>query len=148
MHYSAARGATANIGILSNNGANLDARNINGSTPLHIAAANSSVSSVKKLVSKGADISIKDNRGWAASHIAARNGMVEVLPDLKNSLRAHDERGFVPRDFAVFFIQRDLIKAIDEIMKNIPSMNNLKSPAAKPLYSNQNIINGGNFIIR
>lgn len=58
------------IGFLLNNGANINAKNSNGETPLHIAVANGRLEDVTFLVKKGANVNIKSNNGESPLTIA------------------------------------------------------------------------------
>ena len=51
-------------------GANVNAKNNNGYTPLHEAATNPNVNVLKYLVGKGANLDIKNNWGMTPLHFA------------------------------------------------------------------------------
>ena len=54
-------------------GANIEAQDEDGWTPLHVAAAfEQSPAAVKTLLAAAADIEAKDETGWTALHVAAR----------------------------------------------------------------------------
>ena len=65
---------------------NLNARDINGQSPLHVAAAYGRTNIVEFLIEMGENVNIKDKTAKTPLHIAAQNGYkdtVEVL--LKNN---------------------------------------------------------------
>lgn len=64
--------------LLLAKGANPNARNNNGDTPLHLAASANSFTLVKLLVSKGADVNAKGQYGSTALHSAAFYGNKEM----------------------------------------------------------------------
>ena len=65
--------------LVSELGANVNARDIDGWTPLHQAAENGHVEMARLLVSElGADVNARDCSGWTPLHLAAENGHVEM----------------------------------------------------------------------
>jgi ankyrin repeat protein len=70
------------IGLLIRNGADCEAKNKDGETPLHVAIACDKLANVKALVVNGAKVEEKDGRDRTCLTIAARHGeskMVEYL---------------------------------------------------------------------
>lgn len=64
---------------LINNGADPNARDEDGLTPLHHAAWKGHVSAVEKLALNGADLNAQDkHKGWTAYHWAAEKGHEDV----------------------------------------------------------------------
>jgi hypothetical protein len=63
-------------------GADLNARDSRGYTPLHAAVGEGDLEIVKLLVSVGADVNVRDNAGWTPLHLAASNvnvGVAQIL---------------------------------------------------------------------
>lgn len=63
-------------------GANVNAREKSGATPLHLASANGHKAIVRILITEGANVNARDIYGNTSLHLAAANsheGMVEVL---------------------------------------------------------------------
>lgn len=59
-------------------GADIEAKTDNGSTPLHWAAASGHTDVANLLLEKGADIEAKDRGGWTPLHWAAANGQTDI----------------------------------------------------------------------
>jgi len=60
-------------------GADVNARNNNGATPLHDAAMFGHLDAARALVEHGADVSIRDNDDSTPLHWAASNGYLEIV---------------------------------------------------------------------
>ena len=77
--------------VLVENGANVNARNSQGSTPLHPACSRGNKKVVKYLLSKGADANAKDENGTTPLYLAAgfggRNGLDNS--EIMEALLAH-----------------------------------------------------------
>jgi len=73
------KGDLASVRILLDNGANTEAQDANGLTPLIMAAENNDIAIVKLLLAKGANVSTKDRRGETAMIAAARCGNSEIV---------------------------------------------------------------------
>ena len=58
-------------------GADLDARAVNGMTPLHFAAENGHAEAVTTLLEEGADSNVRDNDGKLPLDYAADNGQLK-----------------------------------------------------------------------
>jgi len=59
-------------------GADTEARNEWGNTPLHTACCYNNNEIVLALIEKGADIEARNNIGWTPLHIACHNGKTEI----------------------------------------------------------------------
>jgi ankyrin repeat protein len=71
-------------------GANIEAKNNNGNTPLHWACSHGHVQVFKELVEHGADIEAQSSEGWTALHIAALMDHLAVVNEL---LSPNDSNG-------------------------------------------------------
>jgi len=106
--------ATAEKGVIAKNcfvvvkylvssGANVNARNKNGSTPLHNAANKGNAGVIKFLVDQKANVNAKDTKGVTPLHLAAGEGnlaLVKFLVGKGADVNAESERG-TPMDLAV-----------------------------------------------
>jgi ankyrin repeat protein len=63
-------------------GADVNAKNNDGETPLIEASYNGHVHVVNELLGDGADIEVKDFNGWAPLHFACSNGQLTVVVEL------------------------------------------------------------------
>jgi ankyrin repeat protein len=68
--------------LLLDKGAQLEARDINGITPLQVAAIQGYVETVRLLCDHGADVEASDNTGWKPLHYAAFWGHISVVKEL------------------------------------------------------------------
>lgn len=77
-------------------GANVNARDEEGRTPLFSAVLGASVGLVGLLLEKGADVNAKDDEGWTALHFAAQEYLpviVSVLAGRGGDVNAQDREG-------------------------------------------------------
>jgi Ankyrin repeats (3 copies) len=86
-------------------GANVNAADAQGMTPLLFAAANGHTRAVKFLLGKGADIKTQDGRGYTALMLVAGSGNVElaqVLLQSGSNLNARNDLGLTAAEIAEF----------------------------------------------
>jgi|WetSurMetagenome_2_1015567.scaffolds.fasta_scaffold89984_1 ankyrin repeat protein len=114
------------VNLLVNNGAIVDATELDGETPLHMAALMGHFSVVHLLVSKGADINAKDTSGFTPlfkavtmRHEKTINALIEEGADVN----AKDNSGFTVLDLAKNY------KVLDE--KDLKILEMLKKYGAK-----------------
>lgn len=99
LHTAAARGEVEIAASLLGAGADINARNVDGQTPLQAAVMAERAEMVRFLAENGADL---DTRGWhglTALHIAASwgiEGMSQLLLDLGANSNARDAQGRTP----------------------------------------------------
>eukprot|EP01094_Clydonella_sp_ATCC50884_P021792 TRINITY_DN4883_c0_g1_i2.p1 TRINITY_DN4883_c0_g1~~TRINITY_DN4883_c0_g1_i2.p1 ORF type:complete len:376 (-),score=121.78 TRINITY_DN4883_c0_g1_i2:2366-3427(-) len=105
------------LALLTEKGADVNARNYQQNTPLHEACLRSSIPSVRFLLSKGADINAANHLGETPLHNAVRSGdssLVSVLmeagaaPDIagKNGTPAHVADRELPPDVCAEVVRR------------------------------------------
>lgn len=78
LHYAACQPNAKMIGLLLENGANVDARSPNYTTPLMMAARYGSVNDVKILLDSGADTTLKNEQGLTAHDFAMMDNRRDV----------------------------------------------------------------------
>lgn len=86
-------------------GADVNARDREGATPLMHAVTHAPVAVVKELLSLGGDVTVRDKAGWTALHFAAqenRPDVAELLLEAGAEVDAADEDGNTPLWRAVF----------------------------------------------
>ncbi len=72
LHLAASSSAVAEVELLLKAGADVNAKNTNGMTPLHGAAQmNPSPAVLEVLLKAGADVNAKNPGGWTPLHAAA-----------------------------------------------------------------------------
>ncbi len=87
LHYAASGPDNGVAGFLVSQGAKIDARSPNGSTPLMMAARYGSTDVVPVLLKAGADPSLTNEQGLTAADFAQRGGRERVAADLAKLVR-------------------------------------------------------------
>ena len=83
LHWAAAKGHTKAVKWLLDNGAIIDAKNGNSSTPLHAAAAAGHTEAVLYLLERGASVTERDDDGKSGEQIAESRGHDELAVQLR-----------------------------------------------------------------
>ena len=79
IYSAASKGNTQEVQKYLNEGADVNARDGNGITPLMYAVRNGDIQMVTLLIDKGADVNAKSIEGWTALMYAAAGGKVEIV---------------------------------------------------------------------
>ena len=85
--YCSKTNRTDSAKILLENGADIDAQDVNGWTSLHKACQIGNVEMVELLISKKANPKKTSNKGWIPLHIAAINNHYEIIELLHSKIK-------------------------------------------------------------
>jgi ankyrin repeat protein len=104
LHFAAQAGDVEAIVRLVAAGADVNARDGHGNTPLKYASAEPVPAAVRKLIELGADVNLGDDRGFTPLHCAAGHGFYPEAVEIAEALLARGadvnarsrEYGFVP----------------------------------------------------
>ena len=111
LHRAAGDGNLVEIRNLIANGANVNARNRNGETPLHSAtASNDNVEVIKFLVANGADVNAQDEWGGMPFFIMRNVEIAEFILSQGFDVNTKCERGRTPLHVAVFNDNAEVVK--------------------------------------
>jgi hypothetical protein len=107
---------------LLSKGANVNARDENGQTPLHWAAIHGRVDVARLLLEHGADVNARDENGQTPLRWAAIHGHVDVarlLLDHGADPSIRDRDGRTPLDIARAMGHKELVRVIEEYMRGV-----------------------------
>jgi len=88
LHYAAANGHTEIVKVLVDKGANVDARDLAGHTPIMLAAIYGCNKTIQVLLDGGANPSLKTFAGTTAAQYAENNNHPLAVALLKKAERA------------------------------------------------------------
>ena len=98
LQYAASISAPVSIQLLIQNGANVNAQDHNGNTPLHFAVRENegNLETINILLQNGADTEIKNKSGWHAYDLTNNNEIIDLImsyqvPDVKEPDTDYDE---------------------------------------------------------
>jgi len=93
LHYAAASGHLAIMGLLLENHAYIDAESPNGTTPLMMAAQYGSTTAVKLLLDAGADPLLKNQQALSAIDFALRVNRTDAAEQIAAIIRKRQSTG-------------------------------------------------------
>jgi ankyrin repeat protein len=99
LHQAAAKGDNEQVKSLISQGADINAKNRTGDTPLHVAIANHKIETASLLIQKGADVNTKDRKGNTPLHAAAVKGDIKtanLLISKGADVNAENKYGLTP----------------------------------------------------
>ena len=123
LHHAVRKNKVPIIELLLNAGADIDARDTSGDTPLHEACQGSKDPQVfRALLQAGADPNARDNDGSTPLHElaeyhdipeATQAGLVvQILIDAGADVKARQSRGYTPLHFAADSVELPIIEAL------------------------------------
>ena len=121
------------VKIFLDNGASVDPRNKNETTPLIVATQYGHLEIVKILSNRGADLDAKKKGDWRALHFAALKGHTEIVEFLLENgaeINAKDKNNLTPFHFAAKNIQTEVLKFLIEKEAEV-DLENLSSDEIK-----------------
>jgi len=117
LHQAAAKGDLKKVRKLVEEGADVNARDNIGYTPLHYAASYGHLDVARLLLEEGADVNARDNAGWTPLHWAAAYGHVDVarlLVERGADVNARDNIGYTPLHYAASYGHLDVARLLIE----------------------------------
>uniref|UniRef100_UPI00387FB281 Transcription factor ETV6,DARPin n=1 Tax=synthetic construct TaxID=32630 RepID=UPI00387FB281 len=112
---AARAGQDDEVRILMANGADVNATDNDGYTPLHLAASNGHLEIVEVLLKNGADVNASDLTGITPLHAAAATGhleIVEVLLKHGADVNAYDNDGHTPLHLAAKYGHLEIVEVL------------------------------------
>lgn len=139
IHMAASHGNSFCLNTLMRGGADVNVVDKNGRTAMHAAAFHGRLGCVQTLFKWQGNIDDTDNYGNTPVHMAAMEGhlfcfkfLISCKTNPKESLRARNDHGEMPKDLAEQFYKDDVVKyieAIEQEQENPEVIENLSFPA-------------------
>ena len=127
LQTAAFHGNTQAVQILLDAGADIEAKDNQGRTPLHLAL--SAASTMRFLIGAGADIKAKDYKGWTPLHLAVMWNCpqdIRILLDAGADASSTDKQGRTPLRLAV---QYEVVEAEAMLILEVLKEANLGLPS-------------------
>ncbi|KAH0524103.1 hypothetical protein TsFJ059_009013 [Trichoderma semiorbis] len=132
LHLAATFGKQANIELLIKNGANKEARDGRGSTPLLLSVSDTPDKQPKEcirlLIRLGANVTVADEVGRTLLCLVARDeNLADLIPEVLRAgavIEEADEEGYTPLHLAVWYQCTEAIKLLVEHGASVEATNN------------------------
>ena len=123
LHKAATDGDIDIVKLLVAKGANTNAKNLYGQTPLHCAVVRGHKNIIKLLLAKGADINCRDNAGRTPLHYASGAGsyygiggdqmdIVQLLLDKGTDINVTDNQDWTPLHCATYAFRKATVELL------------------------------------
>jgi hypothetical protein len=112
---AARNGDRALVRTLLDKGAEVNAREQDGMTPLHWATLNNHADIVRMLLNSGANVKETDRYGFTALHNAMSRGhsdLVGILLDKGAEVNAREQNGMTPLHYAALYNHADIVRIL------------------------------------
>jgi hypothetical protein len=143
LHVAALEGNFAMAELMLEWGTDVNARNVDGRTPLHFAAGSSEENGemVEFLLENGADIEARDhNRGETPLLFAFRrleSRKTDIIPTLLEwnaDASVNDKDGMTPLHYATFYFTHEYEEFAEELLENGADVNATDNAGRTPLH--------------
>ncbi|WP_341821498.1 ankyrin repeat domain-containing protein [Wolbachia endosymbiont (group A) of Myopa testacea] len=128
LHLAARLGNLEAVEDLLGKGADVNAQNDIGNTPLHFAAENGHKEVVDALLGKdGINVNAQDKYNNTPLHLAAQMGYAEIVKDLLDkgaNVNAKDKSGWTPLHLATIYKHEDIVKLLLDDEANVTAVDN------------------------
>jgi ankyrin repeat protein len=121
------KGDVEKVKKLLKEGANVNAKDKIGRSPLHKAAFYRHIEIVKLLIENGANVNAKDNYGYTPLHDAAISGHIEIVKLLIENgayVNAKSYLDWTPLHYAAFYGHIEIVKLLIEKGANVNAKDN------------------------